>query len=65
MENAKSELIQQYALAIDAYEAGNFSVFLSQLRLSIEWLGRIVVYEEVGETQGKELLSGKINKIYG
>lgn len=65
MENAKSELKNQYALAIDAYEAGNFSVFLTQLRLSIEWLGRIVVYEEVGETQGKELLSGKINKIYG
>lgn len=65
MENAKSELKNQYALAIDAYEAGNFSVFLTQLRLSIEWLGRIVVYEEVGETQGKDLLSGKINKIYG
>lgn len=65
MENAKSELKQQYALAIDAYEAGNFSVFLTQLRLSIEWIGRIVVYEEVGERQGKELLSGKINRIYG
>lgn len=65
MESYKQKLKERYAEAIEAYQDGKPDVFLTQLRVSIEWFAKLLICDMASVSMGNDLLSGKTNVIFG
>lgn len=64
-EQAKKNLSECYSQAKEAYEKQDYITFLGRLRISMEWLAKVLIYEFAGENNGKDLLKKGKKDLYG
>ncbi|MGN0236280.1 MAG: 3'-5' exonuclease [Paludibacteraceae bacterium] len=65
MEEAKKQLEECYNRAKKAYEEKDYEICLGKLRVSIEWLSKVLIYEFAGQEQGTKLLTRNQKVLLG